>query len=163
MSTLIKEWGVGAMRRGVSGAPNVSRVAGTNFPWDTLVFGPDDNSSVYVFGTIPESGLYTAAQDIEVEFSWVSDASSTGVVMWLAYILGRVAGEAWDVAYSDAANGGSARTASNALHVLSIIFSAPTLEPGDDFILKLLRWAASADDTYPTDANLVRARMYAAG
>lgn len=159
---LIKEWDVGAMRRPDAAAPSASRTQGANFPWDALNFAPASTELFYVFGTMPESDLYTAGQDIKVKFAWVSDAASVGVVRWRADILGRVAGEAWDVAFPDAISVNSARVAGDALHVATGTLVAPALAPGDDFILALRRAGVHGDDTYPVDADLVRARMYAA-
>ena len=159
---LIKEWDVGAIRRPATLAPSASRTPGANFPWDALNFSPSIFEHVFMFGTMPESDLYTVGQNIKVEISWISDAASVGVTSWIAYLLGREAGEAWDVAFTNSRSGDSPRTAGNALHVLVFAFAAPTLSPGDDFILRIARNAAHANDNYPVDADLVRVRMYAA-
>lgn len=161
MSTLITEWGVDAMKRGAPLAvPSAERIAGANFVWDALNLEATLNRAIFVFGTMPESDLYTASQNVTIEICWISDNASVGDVRWITYLLGRSAGEAWDVAFPAGTPGTSSRTAGNALHVLSITNAAPALSPGDDFIFQILRWAQDAGDTYPVDADLVRVRMY---
>lgn len=159
---LIKEWDIGAMRRPAAGAPSASRTPGANFPWDALNFATSGNEAVFMFGTMPESDLYAASQSIAVEVSWVSDAASVGTVRWEFFILGRKTGEAWDVVFVDGASASSPRVAGNALHTISIPFGAPSLEPGDDFILRIRRANYHGEDNWPVDADLVRVRMYAA-
>jgi hypothetical protein len=158
---LIKEWDVGAMRRPAANAPSASRTPGANFPWDALNFDDTDAEYIYAFGTMPEADIYAAGQNIEVEIPWVTDGATVGTVRWKAEIVGRTDGEAWDVAFADSAEVGDPRTAANALHVALISIAAPSLSPGDDFILKLSRNPGHGEDNYGADADMIRARLLA--
>jgi glucose dehydrogenase len=159
---LIKEWDIGAMRRPASSAPARSLTSGSNFPWDALNFAPGVDQVVYVFGVMPEADQYAAGQDVKVEFDWISDGSTTGVVRWKAELLGRTDGEAWDVAFTDSGTVDDARTAANALHRASVTLSSPALAPKDSFILKLSRNGSHGNDSYTADANMTKARLLAA-
>lgn len=158
---LIKEWDIGGMRRPAASAPSRSLTAGANFPWDALNFDPTADEAIYVFGVMPESDIYTAAQNVKIEWDWISDAASVGVVRWKAEIVGRINGEAWDVAFTDSGTVDDARTAGNALHTATVTLAAPALAPRDSFILKLSRNASHANDTYPVDADMTKARLLA--
>ncbi|MCP4201155.1 MAG: hypothetical protein GY769_04395 [bacterium] len=163
MSVLIKEWDVGAMRRPGSSAPAFDLTVGSNFPWNHLKFDPASDEVVYVFGVMPESDIYTADGDVEVEIDWVSDTSTTGTVRWKVQLLGRADGEAWDTAFSDSATEDDPRTAGDSLHIATVSFTTPSLAPGDRFILALTREGTHANDTYDgTDAHMVGARLLAA-
>jgi len=159
---LIKEWDVGAMRRPDANAPSANRTPGINFPWDALNFDDTDAEYIYMFGTMPESDIYSAAQDVKVEIPWVTDAVTVGTVRWGADILGRTDVEAWDVAFTDSAEVSDPRAAASSLHVAVITLAGPALTPGDDFILRLRRNPGHGEDNYGADADMVRARLLAA-
>ena len=160
MSILIKEWGAGQMTRHWSTGPCRGFVPGVNFPWPSLRFDPDTDKHAYTFGVMPESDLYTASEGISAEFDWVSNESNVGVVRWQMNILGRKAVETLDVAFTQSRADDSARVASNTLHTLSLAISAPSLEPGDHFIMRIMRDANHANDNYKAFADLVRLRFY---
>lgn len=157
---LIKEWDVGAMRRPDANAPSAKREPGTNFPWDSLNFSNVDAEYIFMFGTMPESDIYAATQNIEVEISWVTDLATVGTVRWKAEILGRKDWEAYDVAFTDAAEVSDARTAGNALHVATIPLAGPALAPRDDFVMKISR-NVGPQDNYAADADMIRVRLFA--
>lgn len=138
---------------------SLQRYSGTNFTWDAPNLSPVTPEHVFMFGTIPELDLYAAIQNVNVELGWVSDADSLGIVRWRTILRVCPIVEAWDVTFGTVAD--SVRVAGDSLHVVGLSLAAPTLAPGDDFILKISRVATHANDTYPVDTDLVRVRMYA--
>ena len=163
MSVLIKEWEVGSLQRASASAPSRSMPSGSNFPTIALNFDPAADESVYAFGEMPESDIYTASGNVIVEISWLTDELTTGTVRWKADILGRADGEAWDVAFSDSDTVDDPRTAGDALHVAIITIAAPSLSPGDRFVLKLTREGTHANDTYNgADADMIGAKLLVA-
>ena len=163
MSVLIKEWGLGGMQRPATRAPSRSTPAGTNYPWSALNFDPAADESVYVEGEIPESDIYTASGNVNVVISWVSDTSTTGSVRWKVEIVGRADGEAWDVAFSDSATVEDPRTAGDSLHRAVVSLVAPSLSPGERFVMKITREGTHANDTYNgADADMIGAKLLAA-
>jgi len=133
----------------VANPPALVTTDGANFSYNTLDFAPDTEESCY--WEKPLAPDY-AGEDIFLIIKWKSTAIA-GNVKWGVSVLGREAGEVFDVALGTEQTiiTTTENVAGELVYSLILPFP-PSLSPNDTLIVKLARKAADAADTMLTDA-----------